>query len=114
MTFNAIDAKSVCCRRSTAIGDQKAKTSVGPESDCRFSFATVRSTSCALRVPLVLGFIGAPPDALPAARSWVADLRACFLTCSALFTSAFVVEADLASLRFDRLDDGFLRLIDLI
>ena len=64
MTFNANDAISVCCRKSTAIGDQKAKACVGPESaDRRFSFAAVRSTSGVWPGPLLLSLSFVSPGA---------------------------------------------------
>ena len=92
MTFKAIDAKSVCCRRNTAIGDQKATACVGPESaGRRFSFAAKRSDSGVFAGPLL--------DALRGARRGGACLTGCFLTCSVLFNSAFVLEAKLARLR---------------
>src|SRR5688572_10817873 len=97
MTFKTIDAKNVCCRSNTDIGDQKAPACVGPESTGRrFSFAAERSASGVFPGPMMLA--GAL-DALRGARREGACFTACFLTCSVLFNSAFVLGAELESLR---------------
>jgi hypothetical protein len=99
MTFKAIDAKSVCCRRNTAIGDQKATACVGPESTGRrFWFAAERSTSGVFPGPMMLVFLFVL-DAFRGALRGGACLMDRILTCSVLFNSAFVLEAELARLR---------------
>ena len=119
MRFNAIDAKSVCCRMSTAIGDQKDKSCTRAASAGRaFFIAAGGNISVVSPVFLGLSFL-VVFDPLPDARSWMLGPGLCLFTWSALFTSAFVVEPDGARFRFPRLDpkrgdEGFLRRAELI
>jgi hypothetical protein len=114
MTRKAIDVRSVCCRRSTAIGDQKAKTCVGTAmAGCKFSvLAAVSPVARTWPAPLVRVSLCAR-GALVGARALALAFTLCFLTGSDLCTSGLALEAAFGSFRLVRLDperlvDGFL------